>query len=197
MQYPGVSPFGGFGGTGILTNQLKPQSLEQRKQQLVHQMVTGSNTSNLTVGAGQGDAPGRAPGLGFNPFMTSYLNSLSAIQDPNSPFFGGGGAPTPSTPSPSNNPVNNPIAIPNQPAGGVGSGAGPEATGAGAPVIAAQGALVNNPTAPAGPERRLLGDWGGSPGGIVGAHNMYYGFNPGDISSISAILAGRTAGRVF
>lgn len=189
MQYPGVSPFGGFGGTNILTSRLSPMSLEQRKQQLVHQMVTGSNQSNLTVGAGQGDSPGRAPGLGFNPFMESYLSSLSASQDPQSPFFGGGGNPSG---APSGNPSVSGAPTPTVPTPGP-----PPVTTGPSPMATGQGITVSTPTAPAGGSRQLINTYVPARGGVVGGHNMYYGLDPQGVGALAQVLAGRGGGSVF
>lgn len=188
MQYPGTSPFGGFGGANVLASRLTPSSLEQRKQQLIHQMVTGSGNSNLTVGATRGDAPGRAPGLGFNPFMESYLSSINAAQDPASPFYGGGGSPnvpTPNVPTPGPPPVNGGPVVSSDPAV-----TSPMATGS--------GVQVANPTAPAGGNRQLINTYVPARGGIVGGHNMYYGLDPQGVGAIANSLAMyANGGRMF
>jgi hypothetical protein len=65
-----------FPGANVLANHLSPTSLEYRKKALAHSLATQGAT-NLSLGAGVGDAHGSAPGLSFNPFMTGYLQALS------------------------------------------------------------------------------------------------------------------------
>lgn len=90
MIYPGTSPMVG-------TND--PNSLEQRKQQLLRQLTTGGGIrNNLSFGGSMGDAPGRAPALSFNPFFAAQqhlFGNINAGQAGNaavssSPFFGTG-----------------------------------------------------------------------------------------------------------
>jgi len=91
MIYPGTSPMVGVND---------PNSLEQRKQQLLKQLAGGQGISNnLSFGGVAGDAPARGPSLSFNPFMTAIqhiLGNTNAGQANNvnvsgHPFFGGQG----------------------------------------------------------------------------------------------------------
>jgi hypothetical protein len=89
MIYPGTSPMVGVND---------PNSLDQRKQQLLKQLAGGQGiANNLSFGGSAGDAPGRGPSLNFNPFMNAIqhiLGNSNAGQAGNSavsghPFFGG------------------------------------------------------------------------------------------------------------
>lgn len=89
MIYPGTSPMVGVND---------PNSLEQRKQQLLKQLAGGQGiANNLSFGGSAGDAPGRGPSLNFNPFMNAIQHILGnsnagQANNPNvsgHPFFGG------------------------------------------------------------------------------------------------------------
>lgn len=89
MIYPGTSPMVGSND---------PNSLEQRKQQLMKQLTGGQGiANNLSFGGSAGDAPARGPSLSFNPFMSAIqhiLGNTNAGQANNiavsgHPFFGG------------------------------------------------------------------------------------------------------------
>lgn len=90
MIYPGTSPMVG-------TND--PNSLEQRKQQLLRQLTTGGGIrNNLSFGGSMGDAPGRAPALSFNPFFAAQQAMFGVNNQGQAgnaavsghPFFGSG-----------------------------------------------------------------------------------------------------------
>lgn len=78
---------GGFPGANTLTNQLSPVSLQQRKQQLINQMVTGRKAHTIVGGSGMPIAPG----LGSNPLLAGLFQAGYG-QDAGGQFYGGGGS---------------------------------------------------------------------------------------------------------
>lgn len=89
MIYPGTSPM--VGGND-------PNSLEQRKQQLMKQLAGVQGiANNLSFGGSIGDAPARGPSLSFNPFMNaiqhiignSNAGQVNNVAVSGHPFFGG------------------------------------------------------------------------------------------------------------
>lgn len=87
---------GGFPGAEQLTNQLSPVSLQQRKQQLINQMVTGRKSRSIVGGSGMPIAPG----LGSNPLLAGLFQSGYG-HNPGGQFYGApGGAPVGPTQGP-------------------------------------------------------------------------------------------------
>lgn len=167
MIYPGTSPMVGSND---------PNSLDQRKQQLMKQLTAGTGIrNNLSFGGSIGDAPGRSPSLSFNPFFAAIqhmLGSNNAGQANNQavsghPFFGNGF----SSQNMGGNAPQAAAVTTGQAAGsaGIGGVAGtPAAAPAGNPGVGAPGGVSINPTAlaqmsnPAGASMQWFGLGGGS-----------------------------------
>lgn len=172
MIYPGTSPFTGMND---------PNSLENRKQQLMR-MLTGQGLSTLSLGGSSGDAAAAHRGLTFNPFSAAMhgilgLNNAGQMGNPAvsaHPFFGGFGAAHTAT-----NPAQAAAVSTGAATGSAGIG-GVAGSPAAAPVsavspIAAQLAAYTAANSPQGAARMLFG-WTPGTGAATPANNNF--FNP-------------------